>query len=345
MLASLKKVILILVFITVAALLWVFFYSLGRTYFNEEDEIGNTAGNVFNGGLFSEQDGKIYFSNDNDEGALYVMNSDGTNVKKVHPDKAVYINVDENYIYYLRANDTRENNSGSVLMFNNSGMYRINHNGKGLKVISSNPGSHLYLNGNFVYYQNYDVNSGLFLYRKKIDTTMEKLILQDAVIPSHVMNNKLYYAGYGKDHNINALDLSSFVASTYIEGNFAYPIFKGDYIYYLDLNNNYSVNRMRLDGSEQTVLVDEFCSTYNITNSGKYLYYQVDDEDDNRIARLNLETMEHETLLDGYYKQIHVTDNYVFFKDFDNTYTYVQTADGALNLGTFDPPNLSEEKE
>lgn len=345
MLASIKKVIIILVFITVAAFLWVFFYSLGRTYYNEEEEVGNTAGNIINGGLFSEQDGKIYFSNDNDDGALYVMNSDGTNIKKVHNDKAVYINADENYVYYLRANSTRENTSGNKLTFNNSGMYRINHNGKGLKSISRNPGSYLFLKGNFVYYQNYDVNSGLFLYREKIDNTMERLLLEDAVIPSLIMDNKLYYAGYGKDHNINVMDLSSFVASTYIEGNFAYPIFKNDYIYYLDLSNNYTLNRMRLDGSEQTVLVDQLCSTYNITNSGKYLYYQVDEEGDSKLARLNLETMEHETLKEGYYKQIHVTDKYVFFKDFDNSHTYVQSADGSLKLGTFDPPNLGKVKE
>lgn len=344
MLASIKKVLIILVIITIIAFAWVLIYSQGRTYFNEEEEVGNTAGNIFNGGLFCEQDGKIYFSNDNDDGALYVMNSDCTNIKKVHYDKAVYINADENYLYYLRANDTRENNSGSILMFNNSGMYRLDHNGNNLKIITYNPGSYLSLKGNFVYYQDYDVNSGLFLYRKKIDTTMEKLILEEAVIPSYVMNNKLYYAGITADHNLNALDLSSFVTSTYIEGNFAYPIFRDDYIYYLDLDNNYSVNRMKPDGSERTVLVDHLCSTYNITNSGKYLYYQVDEEGNSGIGCLNLETMEQETLLEGYYKQIHVTDNYVFFKDFDNTHTYVLSADGSSKLGTFDPPDLDEEE-
>jgi hypothetical protein len=148
-----------------------------------------------------------------------------------------------------------------------------------------------------------------------------------------------------KDHNINALDLSSFVTSTQIEGNFAYPVFQGDYIYYLDLDNNYTINRMKRDGSERTVLVKERCSTYNLTNSGKFLYYQVDDGDNNKICRLSLETMEPETLLNGNYKQIHVTDNYVFFKDFDNKTTYVLSADGSSKLGTFDPPDLSDNKE
>ena len=39
----------------------------------------------------------------------------------------------------------------------------------------------------------------------------------------------------------------------------------------------------------------------------------------------------------GNYKQIHVTDNYVFFKDFDNTNTYVINSGGTANVSTFDP--------
>jgi hypothetical protein len=344
MLASIRKVFILLVIITLLAFIGVFLYNRGRTYFNEEEETGNTAGNIFNGGLFCEQDGKIYFSNHNDNGALYVMNSDCTNIKKVISDKAVNINADENYLYYLRASDTKASIAGSLMQFNNSGLYRITHGGKNLKIISHKPGAYMTLQGNFLYYLSYDVESGLCLFRKKIDNTMEKLILDEAVIPSYIADNKLYYAGNKKDHSINALDLSSFVTGTRIEGNFACPIFREDYIYYLDLDNNYSLNRMRLDGSERTVLIDKFCSTYNITNSGKYLYYQVDDEDNSGIGRLNLETMEHELLLEGYYKQIHVTDSYVFFKDYDDSRTYVLSADGSSRLGIFDPPNLSEKK-
>lgn len=345
MLVSVKRFFIILVIITVVAFAAVFLYSQGRTFYNDENVVGNTTGNIINGGLFCERDGKIYFSNDNDDGSLYVMNSDCTNARKISNDKTAYINVDDNYIYYLRANNTRENNPGSIFVFYNTGLYRIDRKGNNLKSISSNPASYVTLKGNTLYYQNYELNIGLFLYQKKIDGTMERLLLKDAVIPSAIIDNKLYYAGYVKDHNINALDLSSFVTETQIQGNFAYPIFLGDYIYYLDMDNNYSINRMKTDGSEQTVLVEERCSTYNITNSGKFLYYQVDDGDNSGMCRLNLETMESETLLNGNYKQIHVTNNYVFFKEFDNKETYVLSADGSAKLGTFDPPGKEEESK
>jgi hypothetical protein len=344
-LSTVKKVLISLFIITVIVLVGVLGYSSGRTYLNDENLVGNTAANIFNGGLFCERDGRIYFSNDNDDGSLYVMNSnaDAESIKRLHYDKAAYINVDENYIYYLRANNTRENASGSILMFNNTGIYRIGQNGKGLKLISSNPGSHVTVFGNHVYYQNYDVNAGLFLYRNQTDGTLERLLLKEAVIPSTLIENRLYYVGVNDSHNINELNLSSFTTKSCIEGSFAYPMFFGEYIYYMDQANNYSINRMNKDGSDRIVLVKDRTSTFNITNSGKYLYYQIDDLNNSRICRMDLTTMESEVLLDGNYKQIHVTKNFVFFKDFDNSNTYIVSADGSSKLGTFNPPNLNEE--
>lgn len=341
--STVKKVLLTLSIITVITFAGIALYTSGRTFLNDDELVGNTTGNIYNGGLFCEQDGKIYFSNDNDDGSLYVMNSNATNIKKLYNDKAAFINVDENYIYYLRANNTRENASGSILIFNNTGIYRLNQNGRGLKLISSNPGAYVTLKGNHVYYQNYDVNQGLYLYRNQTDAALERMLLEEAVIPSTIMNNKLYYVGVNEDHNINCLDLSSFTTRTFIEGNFGFPIFHGEYIYYMDQTNNYTLNRMKRDGSERTVVVDERCSTYNITNSGTYLYYQVDNLDKSKICRINLTTMTSEVLLEGYYKQIHVTENYVFFKDFNNSNTYIVSADGSTKLGTFNPPNLNKD--
>ncbi|NLL72718.1 MAG: DUF5050 domain-containing protein [Clostridiales bacterium] len=340
--STIKKLLISLSAITVLTILIIFIYSFNRTFLNDEYLIGNTTGNIYNGGLFCESNGKIYFSNDNDDGSLYVMNSDTSNIKKIHDDKAAYINVDENYIYYLRANNTRENQTANVLMFSNTGIYRINHSGKKLKLISSNPGSFVTVKGNHVYYQNYDVEEGLYLYRNQTDGAFPRQLIKEAVIPSVFIDNRMYYTGVNENRNINYYDLSSFTSGTYIEGDFAYPIFFGQYIYYIDPSNNYTINRMNLDGTDRLVIVNERCSTFNITNSGKYLYYQVDDLDNSRIGRIDLMTMESEPLLDGHHKQIHVTNNYVFFKDFNNLNTYIMPADENVKIGTFNPPSLGE---
>lgn len=339
-----RNIFIILIILTVAVIVGVMVYTNGRTFYNESEEVGNTAGNLYNGGLFCVQDGKIFFSNDAEDGSLYVMNSDCSNIKKVHNDKAVYINADENYVYYVRANNTKENNVGAFVMFFNTGVYRINRNGSNLKAISGDPGAYLTLKGNTLYFQRYNVDSGLYLYQYQIDGTAERLLYKDAVVPAIVKDNSLFYVGKSEDTNINIMDLSSFTYHTAFEGSFAYPIFLDNYIYYIDMVDGYHLYRMNQDGSNPTLLVKERCSTYNITNTGKYLYYQIDDGTNSGICRLSLETFEAETLMAGNYKQINVTDNYVFFKDFDNTNTYVVAAEGGSDISTFNPAGADSAK-
>lgn len=344
MFALIKRILIFLSLVTIAAIIGIFFYTYNRTYYNDVNFIGNTTGNIYNGGLFCELNGKIYFSNDSDNGSLYVMNSDITNIQKIHSDKVAYINADENYLYYIRTNNMKENTTGNVLTFNNTGIYRINHDGKNLKLITGKPGSYLTLQGNYLYFQRYDVSEGLQFYRNKIDASEERKLVNDAVTPITVIDNKLYYSGFSKEHNINTIDLSSFTTRTRYEGNFAYPIIKGSYIYYINLDDKYKIYRMNLDGTNPTVLVKDRCSTYNISNSGKSLYYQVDDKKNSRIAVLNLDTMESEVIQTGNFKQINVTDYFVFFKDFNNTTTFLVTADGSTKLRTFEAPIPKQKK-
>ena len=46
-------------------------YCNTKTLYNKEFVLGNSAGNLYNGGLFCKQEDTIYFSNMNDDGALY----------------------------------------------------------------------------------------------------------------------------------------------------------------------------------------------------------------------------------------------------------------------------------
>lgn len=342
MIKTMTKVLIFLASVTIIAFLAIFVYSSGRTYYNEEDEIGNTSGNIYNGGLFCEQDGRIYFSNDAADGKLYVMNLDCSNIKKIYDDKAVFINADDNYIYYVRANNTRENSRGSIMMFYNTGVFRLNYNGSNLLAYTGDPGAYLMLRGNHIYFQRYDVNIGLYLYRYKIDGKEERLLLKDAVVPVTVQNNALIYTGYSGDHNINAMDLKSFTSRTSIAGSIAFPIYTDRAIYYINMEDDYHIYRMNLDGSDPVPVIKKRCSTFNITNDGRYLFYQVDDGKHNGINRYDLKTEKNDTLMDGDYKQIHVTTNYVFFKDFDNTNTYIIGTGAGKSISTFNPPDLDD---
>ena len=74
-----KKISIIIAVIVIIALIAaaaIFHYLSNRTHFNEGYVNGNTAGNLYNGGLFCEYDGTVYFSNPSDGGKLYSMSPD-----------------------------------------------------------------------------------------------------------------------------------------------------------------------------------------------------------------------------------------------------------------------------
>lgn len=164
---------------------------------------------------------------------------------------------------------------------------------------------------------------------------MERILSSTSSIPVDYINNYLYYTGDSKGTDIKAMELSSYTEHTYYNGSFAYPVFVGDYLFYINSADHNYLYRMNKDGSNSTLLVNQPCSAYNITNSGKYLYYQVNGTKKDRLKRIDLETMKSETVMDGNFKQISVTEKYVFFKSLDSTTTYRIDADGAVNVETF----------
>ena len=67
------------IFILIGAL-FTAVYIGGKIPMNDAGTTGNTAGNLNNGGLFCESDGKVYFANAYDGGALYCMNPNETEI-------------------------------------------------------------------------------------------------------------------------------------------------------------------------------------------------------------------------------------------------------------------------
>lgn len=327
MLKSLKRVILFLFIITVVFVIGAYFYTKSHTYYNSDHETGNTQGNLYNGGLFSQKGNTIYFSNDYDGGSLYSMNIVCEDLKKISPDIGVYLNADNHYLYYVKAESNKENNSKTGMRFYNGGVYRMNNNGTGLKNITTNPSSHLTLSGNYLYYQQYSVEDGMNLERIKLDQTDSRILSHSSMTPITVNDNNLYYYDPSVN-NIFTMSLNNFITQTKYKGSFQYPIFFEDYVYYINPMDKNRIYRMRKDGSKPTLLVNESCTNYNITNSGQYLYYQVGNGKSNQIKRVNLTTMKKEPLVKGSYQNIYVTDNYVFFNNIAHTKIFKVIADG-----------------
>lgn len=333
-----KKLIPVLILLIAAAAI-VVFVIINRPKALSDDAVGNTGGNLLNGGLFREDGDRIFFSNLNDEGNLYVMKNDCTDFKKLSDDKASYINTSGDYVVYARKNYEKKDNKGGFSVFMNSGIFRTGKSSNAVKMLYGEDVLMMVLAGNYVYYTGTAEGvNGNCLKRIKINKSDETSLSDENIMPMSVQDKTLYYTGVAKDHNIYAMNLDTKSVKTIYKGNCAFPVVQDSYIYFLDLNNNYALTRINLDGSAPVTLVKKRLSTYNISPSAKYLYYQVDDTKNNRICRYNTETKKEETILKGNYNSIHVTSNYVFFREFGTNTIYVMPGGESGELGIFNPP-------
>ena len=337
-----KKYRRTIITITILILIIAFFiyrYFDNQTKWNEEDVDGAMVGNLYNDGLFHEYDGYIFFSNSDDDGSLYRMDANLKNASKLKNDKVKMINSSGSYVYYARMNNLKSTKPNTILEFTNVGLFRTNTDGSNIKSLDNSvvAGTHQY--GNYIYYQRYDKEGAFSLYRVKIDGKDQQQLLSEPIDIVSIKDNKLYYTGVLYDHNIYQLDLVTLESTLVKEGNYSKVIYFDHNLYYIDLSADYQIGRMSLADSESQVLVNQRVVTYNLTPDGKYLYYQVEAEDNHRLCRLNLTTMEEVTLMEGDYSNINVTKEYVFFHEFNTSKMYATKIGESTDVFEFNLPS------
>ena len=317
-----KSKILSIIFVLAILFLFGVTYYSKQTVYNDDNVLGNTSGNLLNGGLFCEYDGKIYFSNPEDEGRLYVMNNDLTHPKRLSNDTATDINVAGKYIIYGKHNEKQIQSNDNVFSQNYTGMYRVQKNGKNMKTLFDAVVDTVNLAGNTVYYQK-NTSSGFSVYQINIDKSNEDMLIEDPIFPYAIDNGFLYYSNVKGNHYINRMNLQSKEQEVIKEGNFAFVTIAAGQLFFLDLENDHALSCMNLEDNKTTTLLTEPASTYNVTADGTYLYYELDNGTDNGIYRMNLNTKKITCLKLGNFNNINLTNEYAFFQELDSNTTYI----------------------
>lgn len=335
------KRVFIGIIITAAIVLAVYLLVVkNRVQMYDDNSItGNTSGNLLNGGLFCENEGKIYFANPYDSNKLYSMDNNLENVKKLTDDRVSFLNSAGKYIFYTRRNDQIEYNADAILAFSVTGLFRVNTSGHGASKLYDDPTQVACLYGNNVYYQHYDMKKGLELYVAKIDGSEDKKLLNEAAAPYVVYNDKIYYTGWKEDHYIHSLGINGSNPQVIYAGNCTSLTRQGSYLYFMDMEQDYSLCRASLDGSSVETVINEHLATYNVSEDGTSIFYQVDNGTDNGLYKLDLVTNTTELISEGNYNYLHLTSDYLFYEDYDQgmLYTY--------NLQTGQSQVLSIEKD
>lgn len=334
---GLVVVVLILIFVTAK-------FS-GRVIPNTEGAVGNTACNLYNGGLFCSDDKKIYFSNLKDRGSLYSMSKELTDFEYMQEDTAGYINNTSNYVVYSRLNYTRNDTVKRVLQFSYSGIYRVAKKGShAIGGIYAYDVGAVGLIGNKVYYQRHEKDGNMNLYCSSLDGKNEELLLEEKVVPGTLTSSKIYYGGAEGDHYIYSFDPVTKQKVVIYKGNCYQPALIGGNIYFISLSKNYNIAKIDEYGQNPTILVEEKCSFYNVTPNEQYVVYQVDDAKNNRLEMMNLSTLEKTVIKTGDYNSINIIGDRVFFREFGTDEVYYFSLSSPSQVENFNPPDLSKDK-
>ena len=279
------------------------------------DTIGNTAGNLRGEGKFCEHDGKVYFSNPYDNNTLYVMNPDGSEMKKLLNSSVSYINAGGNYLFYYL--ESRNGGSGLGYIRNTTGIYRATLKGKESSCLDSDMATMMVLVGDELYCQHYDNTNFSTLHKIPAAGSKEEIELsEDIVETACVQNGTIYYSGVTQDHSLYAWDTQNDTTDIVWEGNTSYPTVIGNDVYFMNVDDDYHLYRYNFSNNELVELTEERLDFYNIYEN--VVFYQTSGTDTPALMRMNLDGESPEVVMEGVYHRINTTSTYTYFQPFDD---------------------------
>lgn len=310
--------------------LFVAMIFLNRVHMNPEGTTGNTAGNLNNRGLFCEYNGTVYFSNSYDGGSLYSMDPGEGNIQKLNSMTVQNILAGGKYLYYFQTGTTSPSGFGQV-----QGMKsfdRCELNGKSPTALTKDVVVTAQLVNNYLYMLT-AANSGPSFYKVKIDNTDKTVLASLSINPACAQNGIIYYNGVESDHYLYALNTADDTISELWAGNIWYPVLSDDYVYYMDVAENYRLCRYSLSQGVIEVLTNDRVDCFNV-GSG-FIYYQKNDSTAPQLICMRTDGTNAFVVAEGNYTNINMTSQYVYFRAFDDNITIYHSFIGSNGYSDF----------
>jgi len=233
-----------------------------------QNTVGNTNGNILNGGLLTVQGSRAYLYGKR----LDLLNgvSSKTIITGADSDLIVpsQINVVGEYMYFV--------NTGKA---NDDCIYKMRIDGKYRTIVTFDKASHMIVAGEWIYYANLNDNGNI--YKIKTDGTFKTKLADEAVNEMNFLNGYIYYSTLKpvNPYCIYKISVDSDAKQTIsIKDKISQFCVEDYYIYYSSNNNLY---KMDLDGNNQK-LIKQGIDVFNI--NGNYVYYSNDGSSIRRIT-------------------------------------------------------------
>lgn len=263
-------------------------------YINSND-IASISGNIYNLGLISEKENKIYYL-DLNNAALYKANTDGQNKEKISEGNFSYLNVVDDWIFYI---DSIDDN-----------IYKINANGQDKQKICEDNATELIAFMDKLYFIN---RSKKGLYSIDYDGLNMTSICDGDILNVMFYNDYIYYVYNNNEHNLWRADKDGNNKELIVdEVVYKFFIFNNS-IFYLDRNRD--IQRTTILGQDKVSITKNssiLVESINIYNNT--LYYSTPTMGGS-FHSINLETSQDNIIHTGVYVPLYIINNQIFYYD------------------------------
>ena len=299
-----------------------------------EGVIGNTSGNLNNKGLFCESDGYVYFSNSYDQRKLYKMNLDGTDAKCISDVPVEYINVYGNQVFFYQTPGADNQ------VFGLGGLYGIcstDTEGKsGMNNIDKTVANSLVLYGPELYYQHYTQEEGLRLYKANPNTKEKTPLSGKRVFVSTPYNGKFMTYNEENGYFLSLYNPANDQMELFDQEARVYNVIvEGDYVYYMNLDDNYKIYRMRLGTYEKEKLTDYTVDRFNVY--GDNIFFQKNSESEPALMHMKISSGNATVVAEGNYTSINCTSTYTYFYSYGDSAPIYRVPTNGGNAEVFQP--------
>ena len=226
----------------------------------------------------------------------------------------------------------------SFLSVNTDSLCRIDREGgdDSVLILDSAPCLYASLYGNYIYYIRYDESEGSTLYKVKIDGSGCKQVDTAPDFTCSANGEYMYYNGTDSDHYIWRLNTTDDSKGMLYGGNCYMPTVIDDTTaYFMDCDSNYAIARTDLATGEKTLLSEDRVDWYNLY--GDYIYFQKNDSEHPCLGFMRTDGSGYTTLFEGNFKDITITSEYVYFRDFSTDQSYCVPLGSSASPVAFEP--------
>lgn len=272
-------------------------------------EVGNTSGNLNNGGYAALQNDWIYYRNSSDNNSLYKIKTNNAEKAKLVNDDSLNINVIGDWVYYINSTD-------------NASIYKIKTDGTERTKINNNRARCLNVIGDWIYYAN--GNDNFTIYKMKIDGTEQaKLTNSDGFKTTRsitVSDDWIYYT-YGVDfgRQLKKIKLDGTEETALISSCFCIQVVDC-WIYYSNYKDYYRIYKLKIDGTEITKISNDLPvqipSSPSVNVAGDWIYFS-NMTDNHALYKVHTDGTGETKIVSDKCVSINVVGDWIYYKCYE----------------------------